>query len=177
MPLWLKRGFSLLELLIALAVIAILATLTIPLISGLRSRAQRAQCMANLKTLYVGANLYVQQNNQWPQILVIANKDKTSEEIAALWIAALEPFNVPRQSWICPTHQEALGNPDYTKPENTRIDYGTTTFDDKPTTPHEWPGQPWFVEEGDVHGNGQLIIFADGSISDLKTLLSGAPRK
>jgi len=28
----------------------------------------------------------------------------------------------------------------------------------------------WFAEVGDVHGHGNLIIFTDGSISDLKTV-------
>jgi hypothetical protein len=43
-------------------------------------------------------------------------------------------------------------------------------FDDKPASPHQWPRQPWFAEVGDVHGNGNLIVFTDGSISDLKTI-------
>jgi hypothetical protein len=44
-------------------------------------------------------------------------------------------------------------------------------FDDKPMTPHQWPRQPWFVENANVHGNGQLIIFTDGSIADLLSLV------
>jgi hypothetical protein len=32
---------------------------------------------------------------------------------------------------------------------------------------NQWPRQPWFVETGDVHGNGNLVVFTDGSISDL----------
>jgi len=30
--------------------------------------------------------------------------------------------------------------------------------------------QPWFIETGDVHGHGNLVNFADGSISDLRTV-------
>jgi len=29
----------------------------------------------------------------------------------------------------------------------------------------------WFVETADVHGHGNLIIFTDGSVSDLKTVI------
>jgi prepilin-type N-terminal cleavage/methylation domain-containing protein len=163
------RAFTVLELLIAVAIVAILAGLLIAVISGLRSRAQRVQCIANLKSLHVGTELFIQQNGSWPQIAILANRDKTSEEMAALWISALEPFSVPRKTWICPSIQNFLGNPDYTQPENARIDYGMTAFDDKPTSPHEWPRQPWFMERGDAHGNGNLIIFADGSVSDLRT--------
>jgi hypothetical protein len=67
-----------------------------------------------------------------------------------------------------------LHNPDLTNPANVRVDYVAMPFDDKPTTPHQWPRQPWFVETVDVHGNGNLIIFTDGSISDLKTLVGSA---
>lgn len=70
--------------------------------------------------------------------------------------------------------QNQLGNPDYTSAENTRIGYTPMSFDDKPTTPHQWAGQPWFVENGDVHVNGQLIIFTDGSVKDLKTVAEAA---
>lgn len=166
-------GFTVLELLIAIAIMSILATLTFALVSGLRARAQRVQCVANLKTLAIGANLYIQENNMWPQINVVANADKTEEEMAALWIAALEPFSVPRQSWICPTKQELLHRPDYTQPGEVRVDYAATSFDDKPASPHQWPRQPWFVESADVHGNGNLMIFTDGSVSDLNSVTSG----
>jgi hypothetical protein len=64
-----------------------------------------------------------------------------------------------------------LGNPNLSNPVNARLDYVATTFDDKPTTPHQWPRQPWFAEVGNMHGNGNLIIFTDGSIGDLNTVL------
>jgi hypothetical protein len=67
--------------------------------------------------------------------------------------------------------------PDYSKPENAPLDYMPMPFDDKPTTPHQWSRQPWFVEIGDVHGNGNLIIFTDGSISDLKTVAGNQSRR
>jgi len=51
------------------------------------------------------------------------------------------------------------------------FDYIATPFDDKPTTPHEWPTQTWFAEVGNMHGHGNLIIFTDGSISELNTVI------
>jgi prepilin-type N-terminal cleavage/methylation domain-containing protein len=166
-------AFSLLELLIVIVVIGILATLLIPVISTMTARAQRVQCTANLRSLYVAANLYVQQNGSWPQI-AMSDSDSADQEYANTWIAALQPFGPTQKTWICPTIQALLGNPDLSKPENVRTDYIAMPFDDKPTTPHQWPKQPWFVESGDVHGNGQLIVFTDGSISDLKTVAANA---
>ena len=46
------------------------------------------------------------------------------------------------------------------------------SFDDKPTTPHKWPRQPWFIETANVHGNGNLIIFTDGSVGQSNDVLS-----
>jgi hypothetical protein len=63
-----------------------------------------------------------------------------------------------------------LGNPDLSDPSNVRLDYTAMTFDDKPTPQHQWPQASWFAEAGHVHGNGNLIIFTDGSISGLNTV-------
>jgi hypothetical protein len=118
----------------------------------------------------VAAESSLQQNGSWPQI-AIADSDSAEQDYAKAWIAALKPFGPSEKSWICPTIQNLLQNPDYMKPENARIDYIVMAFDDKPMTPHQWPHQPWFAEVGDVHGNGNLIIFTDGSVSDLKSIV------
>ena len=168
-----EGSFTLLEIAVVIGIVAILAILAIPIISSIRARGQRVQCTANLKNLSVGANLYVQEHGVWPQIRPVGSGG-APEDFANAWVAALEPFSVPRKTWICPTIQNLLRNPDYLAPENARIDYIATPFDDKPTSPHEWPRQPWFIETGSVHGNGNLIIFTDGSVSDLKTAVQSA---
>jgi type II secretory pathway pseudopilin PulG len=166
-------ALSLLELLVVIVVIAILATLLIPVISTVKSRAQRVQCTANLRSLYAAAELYVQQNGSWPQI-PMTDSDSAEQDYANAWIKTLTPFGPTQKTWICPTMQELLGNPDLSDPSNVRLDYMAMTFDDKPTTPHQWPHAPWFAETGDVHGNGNLIVFTDGSISDLNTIAAKA---
>ena len=170
---FLRAAFTVLELSIVIAVLAILAVLSLPVISSLRARAQRAQCSANLHSLYVAAELSLQQNGSWPQIPRPISEDG-SGEYARAWKEALDPFGPTAKTWICPTMQQLQNNPDYSRPENFRIDYMPMPFDDKPGTPHRWPRQPWFVETGDVHGHGNLIIFTDGSISDLRSVIAGA---
>ncbi len=162
-------AFTLLELLIALVIIGILITLLIPVYGHLRERAQKVQCMANLRGLYVGTEAYIQRNGSWPQIFI--KNYEVDEDYANAWVAALAPFGIERSAWICPTIQEQLHNPDYNDPAKARLDYVSTGFDDKPTSPHQWPRQPWFIETGDVHGNGNLIIFTDGSIVETNDVL------
>ena len=50
------RAFTLLEMMIVLTIVAILATLLLPVYGHLRERAQKAQCMANLRSLYVATD-------------------------------------------------------------------------------------------------------------------------
>jgi len=168
-----QTAFTLLEVFTVVVIIAILAALLLPVFSSLRSRAQRVQCTANLRSLYLAANVYVQQNGSWPQI-TMSDSDTAEQDYANAWIAALAPFGPTQKTWICPTIQGLVGNPDLSNPQNVRVDYIAMTFDDKPTTPYLWPRQPWFAELGDVHGHGNLIVFADGSISDLQTVAANA---
>ena len=164
------RAFTFLELIVVIAIIAALVGIAIPVISGMRSRAQRVQCSANLRSLYVAAESYLQQNGSWPQISE-DDSDSAEQNYAAAWIAALKPFGISEKTWVCPTVQELMQNPDLSKLENRRVDYVAMPFDDKPMRPHQWPRQPWFVEAGDVHHHGNLIVFTDGSISDLSTVV------
>lgn len=169
------RGFTVLELGVTVAVIAILGLITLGGVGKLRARAERAKCAANLRNLAVATNLYIDDRGSWPQVRANPKADPT--EYATAWVEALAPFGATRETWICPTIQNLLGNPNYTQPPDTRIDYIATAFDDKPTSPREWRTQPWFIERGDVHGSGNLIIFTDGSISDLRTVVHSAARK
>lgn len=157
-----------------IVVIAILGILLFPVLGGIRARAQRVQCMANLSSLYAATELFIQQNGNWPQIPTVDDSDGAEQVYAKNWIDALSPFGPSQKTWICPTMQVSMRNPDLSDPQNLRIDYTASTFDDKPTTPHQWARQPWFAETGDVHGNGNLIIFTDGSIGDLKTAAGSA---
>jgi len=163
-----RSAFSLLELTIGIGIVAILVVVSLPAIAKIRARAQRLQCMGNLRSLHVAAEQYLQDNNQWPQIGFSASDPTT---YAQNWIAALAPYQIQAKSWICPTAQNLQGNPNYTSPGKERVDYFAMPYDDKPMTPHQWPHYPWFFETSDVHGNGQLIIFTDGSIAELKTLI------
>ncbi|MDQ3199595.1 MAG: prepilin-type N-terminal cleavage/methylation domain-containing protein [Verrucomicrobiota bacterium] len=163
-------AFTLLELVIVVVIVGILATMLLPVYAGMRTRAQRVQCVGNLHSLFLAADLYLQRNGSWPQIRR-STSDNGSADFANAWIDALSQFGPTRQTWICPAVQEILHDPDYLKEQNARVDYIPMSFDDKPTTPHQWARQPWFIESADVHGNGNLIIFTDGSIAEVNDVV------
>jgi prepilin-type N-terminal cleavage/methylation domain-containing protein len=163
-------AFTLMELMTVLVIIGILATMVFGAMSDLQYRADRASCVANLKTLYTGANIYVQQQGAWPQIDPQKMADGNTA-YAQEWITALQGSGVARNNWLCPSVQRLLHNPDVTLPKNIRIDYLATPFDEKAMTPYLWPKQPWFVERGSVHGDGNLLIWGNGQIVSLKEAL------
>lgn len=90
-----------LELLIVFVVVAILATLLLPVYAQMQARAQRIQCVANLRSLFTAADLQLQRNGSWPQIARGGNP----VDFANSWIAALSIFGPTRKTWICPTMQ------------------------------------------------------------------------
>jgi prepilin-type N-terminal cleavage/methylation domain-containing protein len=165
-----QRAFTLLELVTVVLVVAILGVMLAPVYQQALIRAARSKCMENLRGLHVAANLYMGDHHAWPQI---SNAGVAQTVVATKWIARLQPYGVQQINWICPTIQQLKGNPDLNNTQNVRIDYTSTPFDSNPQTPYRWARQPWFVENGNMHGNGNLIVFPDGHIEQMNDLLAG----
>lgn len=155
-----EKGFTLLEMAICVVVILILVVLGVACARKIQSKAEMVQCSANLKSLYIATTGYMTDHKQWPQIIV----DPKIMQFTKEWIAALRPYKIDERSWVCPTIQRKLKKPDLTIPKNQRLDYIPTPFGPHSNKPFQWSTQPWFLEVGNSHGNGNLLIFMDGSI-------------
>ena len=65
---WVSQGiaFTLLELLVVIAVIAILAALLLPSLTRAKIAAERTECRSNLRQWAVGLQMYVDENQVYP---------------------------------------------------------------------------------------------------------------
>ncbi len=72
-----KKPFSLIELLVTIAVIAILAGLLLPALNAARTKAQAMTCLNNLKQIGISAAHYIGDNDQIQYPWVDANNGGT----------------------------------------------------------------------------------------------------
>ena len=165
------RAFTIMEVLVVVVIIAILASMLVPLYGSMMARADEARCLANLRNLYLGASGYLQTNGIWPQIPVNQMVDEP-KTYARAWVTALKPHGTSHATWICPTIQRSFGiSIDALEEEqNYRIDFIATPFGDNPAAPWAAPTHPWFLEKSGVHSRGNLVILANGTTSSLKDL-------
>lgn len=97
-----RSGFSLVELLTVIAIIAILAAVIFPVMGTVRERARQNQCITNLKQIAMSVVAFKGDNRQYPRVLsTVAVPDrlmeqaKSSDYLFGEYINTIKIFHCP----------------------------------------------------------------------------------
>jgi len=106
-----KRAFTLIEMLVVIAIVAILAALLLPALSRGKDSAKSAACKSNLRQLGIAVNLYATETGYYPasEHLDLA----VSSFVTYGWPAQLLPMSPAALQFsnVLPLHPSSLGQP------------------------------------------------------------------
>jgi prepilin-type N-terminal cleavage/methylation domain-containing protein/prepilin-type processing-associated H-X9-DG protein len=94
-----RRAFTLVELLVVLAIIAILAAILLPILSGARASGYKVTCVSNVHQLLQASSLYA---GDYDRRLVAARLYTGGSGLGTTWCVTLQPYLKSRQILLCP---------------------------------------------------------------------------
>ncbi|MCC6429161.1 MAG: prepilin-type N-terminal cleavage/methylation domain-containing protein [Phycisphaerales bacterium] len=110
-----RGAFTLIELLVVISVIAVVISITLPALAGSKEAARRVKCLANLKGIGVGIELYLNDYKRvFPYVLPFSNdassdNDKSLLDLIGNYVDATTPYKGPDElfnasdPWTCPS--------------------------------------------------------------------------
>ena len=153
------RAFTLLELLAVVTILIILSSLFYPAAEKIRPMAERVVCINNLRNLRAAFSGYAAEG--WPQIPAGIALGSMAEQ--QWWVESTQKdLGLNKKSWQCPTISRQFSS----APEKDRplIHYLPTPFSKEPNRANKSPQMPWFIEIGNAHGQGNLLVRQNGTV-------------
>ena len=164
-----RHGFTLVELLVVISIIAIIAGLVVPVLLKGRSHAWTVKCTNNLKQIFSAANDYAAVENAFPRSV----DDGTPEDALNKLIRSRHGKHLPAEVFDCPagnslTAEKAEGSKRIVLSEDTN-DYAWSRVTAKPTKLAPLASDKFMVtDESDAEEGGHedtvVVLYTDSSV-------------
>ncbi len=106
-----RCGFSLIELLVVMGIIALLATMLSPAIAAAIERSRAARCVGNLRQIGVAMQQYIAENDyRFPAIETVPPSLPPEVESKGTALEVLGPYGVTEAVLTCPSDAATFGN-------------------------------------------------------------------
>jgi len=98
-----RRGFTLVELLVVVGIIAVLIAILMPALSKAREQANRVKCAANLRSIGQAMVMYTQQYRYYPSAALSGGAEP------AAWVPRLRPLlGASKDVFLCPSRDDSF---------------------------------------------------------------------
>jgi prepilin-type N-terminal cleavage/methylation domain-containing protein/prepilin-type processing-associated H-X9-DG protein len=101
-----SKGFTLIEILVVVAIISLLAAILFPVFARARENARRASCLSNLKQLSLAITMYTQD---YDEFYPIGYKYGATDVGGAYWDRDILPYIKNSQIFECPGADDTSG--------------------------------------------------------------------
>lgn len=155
-----EKGFTLVEILIVIAIIAMLAAMLLPALSGARERARRTTCLNNLKQIFAAFEMYAEDYYE----------NYPADEVAIYSTIYPDLIKTPHTFWCPSTISRGVRAPDRIDATNWNNSYafvfGLTTSNNCPSPVPVISDKGIFAGSSADYGNhvyGMNVAYLDGS--------------
>lgn len=166
-----SRGFTLTEALIALAVVAVLAGIAVPVGRSMVLRSREAACLNQLRALGVGLEGYLQDHQQkLPELE--AGRDSKSQEVPVLETVLLDYVDGP-ESFRCPQDRAEFatsGSSYLWNSTQSGLHFSSLSFFGNTERPDKIP---LITDKEAWHPSGTNFLYADQTSSNRIRFIAG----
>lgn len=166
------KGFTMVELLVVVAIVAALGGIAFPVGRSMLAKGREGACMSNLRSMGVGLQAYVQDNNNRLPTLALGRKSKSPgedvlETVLARYIGDGEVFHCPADhSLFAETGCSYNWNITQNGLRMSQVEF--LGIKDRPEA------VPLVSDKESWHPSGTNFLYADSSISNKPRFVTGS---
>jgi len=162
-----EQGFTLVEILVVIAIIGVLAGILVPVLANARAKGRRTSCKSNLAQIYKATQLYVsEQGLRYPVVALRPTLDPTQPRLCDV----LKRYSDNPNLFKCPADNQELFQKEGSSYEFNSILRGMAqdSFIEQflgPTrTPMFYDYENFHPDPGKGSYGGKNVVFCDGSV-------------